>query len=290
MFLFLFLSACGEGSTELEVDEPQHVDTTNETASIQNEIIDPVLVKVADTVIRQSQKDHFMSRLTKELRSKGKQELDKIILQSLVRARVLAIAAQKQMSAEEINQLNARVQSYKDELLVENYLKNNVTPEPVTSDMVSNYYQQHQADYLISGKVLFETISSSSTSLTDAMNDQLIAALTEAKTKPDWNRFTQALKEQGLPVVYKTAQMQDKQMNKDIRDQVKQLKPGEVGDIVFSDRIFIVKVLEKKADKIRPLHEVSVGIRNKLAPQQLKKTLTTSIDSLMNTIIIEYVN
>lgn len=250
---------------------------------------DPVLVKVGDSVIRQSQFDAMLGRMSLAINSEETKLLEEKILQGLVRTRVLAITSSQQMSDEERLSLDAKVLAYKDELLAQIYIQKNITPEPVTTAMVNEYYQNNLDDYSTPGKIRFETISTNSTSLDDDILGSVINALSMAKNNDDWKNYTNALKQKNLPVEYRSALMLPSSINNVLRVQIDGLKPGEVSDIISGETIHILKLINREPDSVKPVYTVSNEIRKKLAPLKLKEQLTQHIDRAQQSLAIEFV-
>lgn len=251
---------------------------------------DPVLAKVGDTTISQSHLDAMMGRLSAKAREQKNEKLNNTILQGLVRTRVLAIVAEQQMNDEERKSLNAKVQAYRDEFLAQTYIKKNIKPQPVTPDMVTKYYNAHISDYTKRGKITFDMLSTTAETVDDAILGEVVAALTGAKNISDWKQYAQTLNKKNYPIEYKSAQMHSYSMKEEMRSQAIKLNTGESGDIVYGEHMYIFKIVDKQPDVVQPLHEVSVAIRKILAPQQLKKELSKSIDQALQNVNVEYVN
>jgi hypothetical protein len=250
---------------------------------------DPVLAKVGSSTVRQSQFDVMMDRLTPEARKRESAKLHDTILQGLVRTRALAIVTEQQLSEEEKIKLDAKVQLYKDELLAQAYLQKNMEPQPVTSGMVKKYYEEHQKEFTIPGKVNFEYLATTAKKLKDTELDKVIKALSTAKNEKNWKAYSDKLQKQNLPVEYKSAIMVPASVIKVLRTQVEQLKEGEVSDLIQGDYIYVVKVNKRDPDVVKPINQVSVEIRKKLAPQQLKQALSQHIDQALQKVKVEYI-
>lgn len=250
---------------------------------------DPVLARVGSSSVHQSEFDAMMDRLTPEARERESAKLNETILQGLVRARALAVVTEQQLSKEEKIELDAKVQLYKDELLAQTYLQKNITPQPVTADMVKKYYQEHQTEFTIPGKVSFEYLATTAKQLKDADLEKVLKALSTAKTEKDWKTYSGKLQKQYLPVEHKSATMVPASVIKVLRTQVEQLKEGEMSDLIHGDFIYVVKVNKRDPDVVKPINQVSVAIRKKLAPQQLKQALSQHIDEALQKVEIEYI-
>lgn len=249
---------------------------------------DPVLATVGGSAIHRSQMDVMLGRLTPDARDQADTQLEATLLQGMVRTRALAVVAEQQLSAIEKRQLEARVNTYRDELLVQSYIQKNIAPQPVTAEMVKQYYLDHQAEYTLPGKVSFEVISTTMNTLDDAVLEQVLEALSEAKTIDDWKPYAVRLEQKKLPLAYRSATMVPASISNELRTHIARLQTGEVSDVVYADTIYIAKVTKREPDSVKPMHEVSVDIRKKLAPQKLKQALTQHIDQAMQDLNVEY--
>lgn len=250
---------------------------------------DPVLARVGDRTVNQSHLDVMMERLTPEARKRKGNKVNETILKGLVRTKALAMIAEQKLNEDELKHLNAKVQAYRDEFLVHTYIKKNIKPKVVTPVMVSEYYESHIADYTKKGKISFEMISTTSETVSDDVLTGVISSLTKAKNIANWKAYTKKLTKQQYPVEFRSAQMLPSSINKEMQSHALKLKEGEASNVIYGKRMYVFRVIDKQPDIIEPLHKVSVSIRKKLAPLQLKKELTKAIDQVLLNIDVEYV-
>ncbi len=261
-----------------------------EMVETNQSVDDPVLVKIdGNAAIYQSQFELMFNKLTSGVAEDDKAGLKPTILEGLVRTRVLADLAEQQLDNDESKFINTKLRNFKDELLVKSYISKNITAKPITVKMVKQYYQEHINDYRIPGKVNFEMIVTTSSNLSDEEMNQIIDAFSNLKKIDNWKLHVSNLKKEKLPVEYNYVSMRPDSINKELRSPIEKLGDGEISDIVFGDYIYIVKVINRESDFVKPLSEVSVDIRKKLAPQKLKEMLTQHIDKAMSDKKIEYI-
>lgn len=129
----LLLSACDSGQ--------------NETASVDDS---NVIAKVNGTSISQQQLELMKTRLFS--RQQPKVNMDKVIIESLVASRAMSLAMLKDMDAVQKSELDTKVAAYREELLMKRYLQANITPLPVTSEMVKKYYESHPEEFSGGGR------------------------------------------------------------------------------------------------------------------------------------------
>lgn len=259
------------------------------SGSSGSEIInDPVLAKVGEDFVRKSQVDVMLGRLSSEIRERNTTQLEATILQGIVRTRALASIAELQLNADERKLLDAKVLAFRDELLAKSYIQKNIVPQPVTSEMVNQYYLEHQEEYTTQGKVNFEYMATTSTKLDDDTTFKVLDAFTKAKNIDDWKLYVKGLKQNETPVEYKSANMVPTSINKVLATHIDKLEAGEVSDLVYSDYIYVVKVIKREPGVVKLVHEVSSDIRKKLAPQKLKQVLSQHVNKALQGITVEY--
>ena len=249
---------------------------------------DPVLARVGGSEVRQSQMTVLLQRLPGTAVDTLEDESRRKMLESLVRMRALALAAERQLDDEEKLLLDARVQSFRDELLAQKYLQLNMTPEPVTRAMVMDYYDKHLDEFTVKGKVRFQTLVARKNS-DQQTRQKILQVLAAAKSRDDWKDYADTLLEQGLAVEYREAEMLPEQLPDTIKLQAGQLGEGEVSDVIYGEQIEIIKVIARGEDRIRPMAAVSAEIREKLAPMQLKKALEVASEKVLEAISVKYI-
>lgn len=262
--------------------------TDAKAAPAGSTVTDPVLARVGDTEIRRSQLDVLIARLDVPQIGEASADLQQKMLQSLVRARALALAAERSMNGEERLEIEARVQAFRDELLAQYYLQNNVVTQPVDAAQVKDYYLDHLGKYTVPGQVNYEYFEAApDKDLDDVARHKVIAAFAQAKGHKDWRAYAEELKRRGLPVVFKAAQLQPHLIANPLRAEVQSLQEGQTSSIIYGDRVMVARVVSREAPQVRPLHQVSAEIRKKLAPMQLKQALSESAHSVLQHIKVE---
>jgi hypothetical protein len=126
----LGLTACGSDN-----------DAEKQSASSQN---DNVLVKVNNQPITESDLELTITSLLGEYQASL---LDKAgrhrALESMVMSRVIAQAAQKELTKQDRQKIEKRVAAHREKLLVNYYLRKHASVQPVSQKMVKAYYEKH---------------------------------------------------------------------------------------------------------------------------------------------------
>jgi predicted small lipoprotein YifL len=220
------------------------------------------------------------------LDAKGK----KSVLESLVAARAIAQVQEKDLSPMDRAALDRQTAAYREQLLVKLYLAKNTDGEPVSRQMVEDYYRRHPEQFGAKTVKQYEAIASSS-ALSDADRDKLLAALKGADQQKNWSAWSAKLKQRGLAVVYTGGNVDPAILTADLRGRLETLKAGDPANLSLAEgRVRLVRVTAEKKIPPRPLNEVSARIRKMLLPVQLKKAVKQAADQVLATAKVEYVN
>jgi hypothetical protein len=250
---------------------------------------DKVLARVNDSTITRYDLELSM---TSTLGAQGAKMLDdggkKSMLDSLVAARAIAQAQEKTLTARDRAVLDKQTAAYREQLLVKMYLAQNTTAEPVSQQMVADYYQQHPEQFGAKTIKQYEVINSQA-ALTDALRDKLLAALQNADRQKDWAAWSTKLKRNGLDVVYKSGNADPAILGADLRSQLGALQAGQSASLSFTGgQVSLARVTGEKKIAPRPLKDVSAQIRKALLPVQLKKAVKQASDQVLTQAKVQY--
>jgi hypothetical protein len=220
------------------------------------------------------------------LDAKGKRS----VLDSLVAARAIAQVQEKALIGKDRAALDKQTAAYREQLLVKMYLSKNTAGEPVSQQMVSDYYQRHPEQFGAKTVKAYEVIDSRA-ALTDAGRDKLLAALKDADKHKDWATWSKKLNQKGLAVEFKSGNADPAILAAELRGRLEALKAGDPAVLSLADgRVSLARVTAEKKIPPRPLNEVSARIRKMLLPVQLKKAVRQASEEVLAEAAVEYVN
>lgn len=213
----------------------------------------------------------------------------KKILESMVMSRVISGQALKEVDKEEQDQIERKTRDYREELLVKSYLRKNVDPQPITQDMVKNYYEKNPELFGEKNIKEFELITTKK-QVKGAQRDQVLTALNKARKSTNWKIFTSETNK-GMGVLeYRTGKTSEKLLNAQLRSVMTNMKTRDISRPVFIEgKPYLVRISNEQQVKARPLAEVSTEIRRMLAPQHLKRAIKIVSEKLMKDAKVEYV-
>lgn len=210
------------------------------------------------------------------------------VLESLVVSRAMAQQAEKTLDAEARALLDRRVAAYREQLLVKTYLRDTLTPEPVTNEMVESYYREHPDRFGALKRWEFELLESLPEQ-DDKTRDAVLATLARAKSEADWKALAQTANAEGERLSYRRSSAVQGSLAPDVDALLLATNEGAVSDVRLSEgRARRVRVLKLEQTPPKPLSEVSAEIRKALVPMQLKKAVKSASDTVLSQVKVDY--
>ncbi|SIP86954.1 hypothetical protein SAMN05878282_1016 [Aquipseudomonas alcaligenes] len=216
------------------------------------------------------------------------EEVERKILDSLVSSRAMALLAERELDASEKQQLDLKAQAYREELLVRHYLQAHATPEPVSTEMVADYYKRHPEEFGGGVEKSFEIITSTA-ELDERLRSELIALLSGVDVqKGDWPALVESWRAAGRPLEYRQNKLRPEMLDQPLRGLVESTSAGSVAPLYSNGQLLLVRVTAEQQLPARPLAEVSGAIREKLAPQALKKAVKELSAKAVEQVKVQY--
>ncbi len=271
----------------------QRTDNVSDTKSTDREMggDNPVLVKINNENVTQKDIDFTLLKLLGPSgATKADENARKKVLESLVISRVISQEAQKTMSAESRQNIDQQVAAFREELLVKHYLKEHVEPQPITQEMIKNYYEKYPEKY--GAKTVREFVMlTTSEKHAGGTGKKLLKTFSEAVAVKNWHAYVKNLSKQGVPVKIKQGNSDEKLLHAQLYKVIKTLKPGETSKPFFvEEKPYVVRVTKENQKSARPLNEVSAEIRQTLLSVQLKTAVRQLSQDLTKLANIEYIN
>lgn len=232
------------------------------------------LVTVNDTAITRAQLELTIERtLGDSAPLFANEEVERKILDSLVSSRAMALLAERELDASAREQLDLKAQAYREELLVRHYLQAHASPEPVSSEMVADYYNRHPEEFGGGVEKSFEIIVST-VELNEAQRAELIGLLSGPQVQAkDWAALVAGWRSAGKPLEYRQNRLKPELLEQPMRSLVEPTAKGVIAPLSTDGQLLLVRVTDEQQLPAQPLAEVSGKIREKLAPQALKKAV-----------------
>ena len=214
-------------------------------------------------------------------------EIKKNILASLVASKAMKIAMQAELSKDKINEIKIKAQHYKEELFIKEYLQQYAIPEPVSSAMISDYYQEHLEQF---GQVKMKTVEilQRKTKLDEGERDAILASLSIINTETNWQSYAEK-EGRTLGLSYVETKFSSGLFDNNIDEVIEGMEVGEQAKITFvQGQPYIVRVISVQTLPAKPLSSVNAEIRKKLAALQLKKAVKESTEKVLQKVNVVY--
>ncbi len=214
----------------------------------------------------------------------------KKVLESMVLSRVMALKSEQDMSAEEKRELDKKVARYREQLLAKAYLAAHAEPQPVTNQMVTDYYNKHPE--LFGQKTIYHyEILTGKIKAGGDDRKALLASLKQAQSAEDWKSLSATWKGEGKQIDYSQAKGTLDVIEPKLAAVLRGMENQQTSDITFQEgNPVVIRLNEKQVLPARPLSQVSAEVRKSLVPIQLKKQIEKLSNELMKTSKVEYLN
>jgi hypothetical protein len=272
----LLLVACEQATIELK-GEPE-VSTEQEDQS-------EVLAKVNGEPITQDDIDFMIQRtFSGSEQLFFNEEMQGKVLESLIASKAMQQKMRATLSEDRLADIKSRTMAFEEELYVKEYLTEFATPEPVSSKMVQDYYQQYPEEFGGGDSIAFEMLATTTKPSAD-QRDVILAQARVIKDSADWSAFAN---DNELGLVYKNVVLQSGLLAPELERAVKNTKVGETSDMVLIKGVpHAVRVTSVTTLPAKPLSAVSAQIRKKLAALQLKKSVKAASEAAISEAKVE---
>lgn len=264
-----------------ELPKPVETTTPEETGTPVPDGEEGVLATVNGSPITREDLEHALVSMLGEHRA---QKLDaagrKKALESLVAGRAIAQAQEKRMSVGELAELDRKTEAYREQLLVAKYLSGHTKVEPVTMQMVKEYYDSHPEEFGAKTIRSYEMLVGER-----KMNKGEQRALTELlrdAPEKDWKNWAEGLRKKGYPLAFREGKVDGDVLHPALCRPAESLKPGETSETIFvKDIAYIVRITGVQRTAPLPLKQVAGDIRRKIAPVQMKKSVKEAYEQVL---------
>ena len=268
------LSSCAEKNTVNKEENKQPIDTRVVLATVYGKAITEADV---DFVINRTFSAIDQAQDTNELRYK--------VLQSLIASRAMSHHITHNADEDVLTDIDAKTAAYREELYVKEYLEKYATPEPVSTQMVVDYYQNNLPLFGAKTVKTFELLSTKNDASVEEKN-QFINVAIELNKVTDWSEYSNQ-----HSLEYKQLNFREGLLTPALENALQQLGEGDVSNvIVTSGTPTLLRVIRVNEISARPLAEVSADIRQRLAPLQIKKAVKAATENIMNTANVVFID
>ncbi len=249
---------------------------------------DQALVSVNGEPITRQDVDFLVERMFSEADIlMGNEALRDKVIESLITSRAIKQKASQELDDSEIERIRQQTRVYEEELFVKAYLINNASPEPVTSEMVQQYYEKHPENFGEEKIRSFELLKAPA-KIDEQVRDNIIKSLASIKQVADWSGAANKWSET-YQLQYQRGQVKKGLLEPQLDGVLGKLDKGATSDIFYIDgQLHIARVIDIQTIPPKALAEVSADIRRQLAPLQLKKAIKQASEAVRAQARIEW--
>lgn len=229
------------------------------------------IVMVDGTPITEQALEQAMERFFSSVGEiRDRERVERQVLKSLISSRAIARLSEAELDSHDTQALEYKVSAYREELLVKRYLQNHATPQPVSSDMVETYYQEHKEEFGGGTNNRFELIQT-----TRALNEderrQLIKLFGSLAQESDWKNWAEQHRDE--PIGWRQLNAKTELLQQPLRNLVEGTEVGATSGLHIDEQLTLVRVNGRDEIPAKPLMQVSAEIRRKLAPVKMKEAI-----------------
>ena len=274
----LLLTACDKNTDK----------QNNNEASLQDNK-GALLAEVDGEKIHQQQLDALLVSMFGEYQASLLDEQGrKKALDSMVASKALVKVALQQLGKEEIEQIEFKSQQYRENILVNAYVKQQMTPQPVSNVMIEEYYQTHLENFGQKKLPEYELLTTKAV-LADVSRDKFLQAFSEVDKAKGLKYIKQQMEKKKFSVEYHKGVLGESVLQAKIHNFIKSQKLQKVSNITFIDnKPYIALIISEQTRAAAPLSEVRENIRKTLAMKQVKETVKKLSEEAVKQVNVVY--
>ena len=243
---------------------------------------DKILAKVKGRCISQYDVSMELSMAVGDLSGNALSDQSrKEMLESLVQRRAIARVREKEMNRKEKSVLEKQVESYREKLLVRQYLSKHAENVKLAEAEIKQYYEEHLAQFGGRTVKIYELLAGME-ALDARKRDEFVKTAANAAGVQDWKKWSAELFQKGYGVRYLSGTADEKILQPEIRSLLAPLQKGQTSSLTFIEgKPHLARVLETRMTAAKPLDEVRTEIGKILMPRLYKTALKQVSDEVM---------
>ena len=183
-------------------------------------------------------------------------------LDSLIASHALVREAEKQLSAETISDVDLKAARYRDNQLINAYMKTKISPASLTNEHIRTYYENNLEKF---GKRTIKKIQAMTTrnELPEELRESYLSHLAETMKTGDLEKISKAMKVKGYEVHVQSAELNMSLLDERLYQFINAQKLDMLSELTFiNGRPYLVRVISQKVVAAKPLSQVSASIRS----------------------------
>lgn len=242
-----------------------------------------VLATVGGDNVTRRDLEQVMEKMIGANAGSASREIEEKALESLVRMRAIAVRQEQAMSPDQRETLEARVSRYRDELLVEAYLREHAEPKVPSEEDIRRYYEGNLDRFGGGATRFYEVLQA------DGQSPQVLKALSAAGSKPDWHAYAAEMKQHGLSVSYGRGGTEGPGLPARLVQVLAGMSEDDVSDVLYvNKKPQVVRVIGVRSGEPAPLNDVRGEIRRILATRYMRDAIGDVAAEVLQSVEIKY--
>ncbi|MCP4299543.1 MAG: hypothetical protein GY783_03065 [Gammaproteobacteria bacterium] len=202
------------------------------------------------------------------------------LLESMVSSLLLSQKALQELPQEERARIENKTRRYRENLLVSEYVRLHMTPQPVTESMIQQYYDNNPSQFGASELRKYQLITVRRPLALDQRN-AFLKRFAELKSETTLQAMHQKFQQSGFETSYQTGVAEPGLLSSRLQQLIDSQTPGKLSDVHFIDDLpYLVLVDEVLQKQAKPLSQVRDDIRKTLAMAQLRDVVKALADDV----------
>ncbi|MCP4765429.1 MAG: hypothetical protein GY916_01235 [Gammaproteobacteria bacterium] len=270
--LVFLLAACDGGQQDVAQQAPAAPVAPAVPVDVAAEVNGEVITRPE---VEQMALDMFGEYQASAMDPAAKQKL----LESMVSSLLLSQKALQELPQEERARIENKTRRYRENLLVSEYVRLHMTPQPVTESMIQQYYDNNPSQFGASELRKYQLITVRRPLALDQRN-AFLKRFAELKSEATLQAMHLKFIDSGFETSYQTGVAEPGLLSSRLQQLIDSQTPGKLSDVHFIDDLpYLVLVDEVLQKQAKPLSQVRDGIRKTLAMAQLKQAVKSLSES-----------
>ncbi len=239
-----------------------------------------VAAEVNGDVITQAEVEQMALDMFGEYQASAMDETArKKLLESMISSLLLAQKALAELPEDERARIENKTRRYRENLLVSEYVRLNMTPKPVTESMIQDYYQRN-LELFGQGELRRYQLITTRRSLALDQRNAFLQKYAEIKNEDSLEVMQQKFRAAGFETTFQSGVAEPGLLSNRLQQVIDSQAPGQISDVHYIDDVpYLVMVDEVIETRPKPLSQVRGGIRKTLAMAQLKEAVKSLSES-----------
>lgn len=211
--------------------------------------------------------------LPRQLRARALREARGQMVEATIRRKAMAQVAEQDLSPDELGEIEQVVADYREQLLANALVNKASALEPVTDEVIRDYYDTHPELWAGAVSARFELLWVDE----DLSGDQKAEAAQRIQVlvaQPVWKALIEKADPSVKGLRYWTGRSELDALDPAMRDFLEPVPEGSTSRPSWiNGRLYLARVQEREAEPAKPLAEVREQIRRTLKAQRLKKAM-----------------